>query len=194
MVLLENHYTNPIYFTVLFFLSLSYKPLLTCCTSSWFTIWIYFRDMHSSGGIIFASAFGATLAMLVSRYFIRDLIQKIWRSGVNSKQELDKYGSIIFALRMSPIFRFYDQRYFWTDKYASYLLLHHKSGGNTACNICNNIYRLWLNKALIHGASLSIELAFYLTILGVLPLIFKNILEEILMITNKNHLSLYEII
>ncbi len=31
-----------------------------------------------------------------------------------------------------------------------------------------------LNKAMIHGASLSIELIFYLTLLGVLPLIFKK--------------------
>ena len=31
-----------------------------------------------------------------------------------------------------------------------------------------------LNQAMIHGASLSIEIIFYLTLLGVLPLIFKK--------------------
>ena len=180
IILLENHYSqNPIYFTVLFFLSyillttLSLPVALLLGLLSGFIFDIYTAVMVVS----FASTFGATLAMLVSRYFIKDLIQKKYEDQVSIvNKELDKYGSYyLFALRMSPIFPFFVINVIFglTNMRVIYFYVISQLGMFPATFAIISIGSE-LNKAMIHGASLSIELVFYLTILGVLPLIFKK--------------------
>lgn len=180
IVLLENRYSqNPIYFTVLFFLSyillttLSLPVALLLGLLSGFI----FEICTAVVVVSFASTFGATLAMLVSRYFIRDLIQKKYGDQVSIvNKELDKYGSYyLFALRMSPIFPFFVINVIFglTNMRVIYFYVISQVGMLPATFAIISIGSE-LNKAMIHGASLSIELVFYLTILGVLPLIFKK--------------------
>ena len=180
IVFLENHYSqNPIYFTVLFFLSyillttLSLPVALLLGLLSGFIFEIYIAVIVVS----FASTFGATLAMLVSRYFIRDLVQKKYKDQVSIvNTELDKYGSYyLFALRMSPVFPFFVINVIFglTNIRVIYFYVISQLGMLPATYAIIAIGSE-LNKAMIYGASLSIELIFYLTLLGVLPLIFKK--------------------
>ena len=180
IILLENHYSqNPIYFTVLFFLSyillttLSLPVALLLGLLSGFIFEIYTAVIVVS----FASTFGATLAMLVSRYFIRDLIQRKYADQVSIvNTELDKYGSYyLFALRMSPIFPFFviNAVFGLTNMRVIYFYVISQVGMLPATYAIIAIGSE-LNKAMIQGASLSIELIFYLTLLGLLPLIFKK--------------------
>ena len=180
IVFLENHYSqNPIYFIVLFFLSyilltsLSLPVALLLGLLSGFIFEMYTAVIVVS----FASTFGATLAMLVSRYFIRDLVQRKYADQVSIvNTELDKYGSYyLFALRMSPIFPFFviNAVFGLTNMRVIYFYVISQVGMLPATYAIIAIGSE-LNEAMIQGASLSIELIFYLTLLGLLPLIFKK--------------------
>ena len=90
--------------------------------------------------------------------------------------ELDKYGSYyLFALRMSPIFPFFVINVIFglTNMRVIYFYVISQLGMLPATYAIIAIGSE-LNKAMIHGASLSIDLIFYLTLLGILPLIFKK--------------------
>ncbi len=180
IVFLENYYSqNPIYFIVLFFLSyilltsLSLPVALLLGLLSGFIFEMYTAVIVVS----FASTFGATLAMLVSRYFIRDLVQRKYADQVSIvNTELDKYGSYyLFALRMSPIFPFFviNAVFGLTNMRVIYFYVISQVGMLPATYAIIAIGSE-LNEAMIQGASLSIELIFYLTLLGLLPLIFKK--------------------
>lgn len=180
IVFLENFYLqNPIYFTVLFFLfyilltTLSLPVALLLGLLSGFIF-----EIHTAVIIVsFASTVGATLAMLVSRYFIKDFIKNKYSDQVSIvNTELDKYGSYyLFALRMSPIFPFFVINVIFglTNMRVIYFYVISQLGMLPATYAIIAIGSE-LNKAMIHGASLSIDLIFYLTLLGVLPLIFKK--------------------
>ena len=180
IVFLENFYLqNPIYFTVLFFLSyillttLSLPVALLLGLLSGFIFEIHIAVIIVS----FASTVGATLAMLVSRYFIKDFIKNKYSYQVSIvNTELDKYGSYyLFALRMSPIFPFFVINVIFglTNMRVIYFYVISQLGMLPATYAIIAIGSE-LNKAMVHGASLSIDLIFYLTLLGVLPLIFKK--------------------
>ena len=180
IVFLENFYLqNPIYFTVLFFLfyilltTLSLPVALLLGLLSGFIFEIHIAVIIVS----FASTVGATLAMLVSRYFIKDFIKNKYSYQVSIvNTELDKYGSYyLFALRMSPIFPFFVINVIFglTNMRVIYFYVISQLGMLPATYAIIAIGSE-LNKAMIHGASLSIDLIFYLTLLGVLPLIFKK--------------------
>ena len=180
IVFLENFYLqNPIYFTVLFFLfyilltTLSLPVALLLGLLSGFIF-----EIHTAVIIVsFASTVGATLAMLVSRYFIKDFIKNKYADQVSIvNTELDKYGSYyLFALRMSPIFPFFVINVIFglTNMRVIYFYVISQLGMLPATYAIIAIGSE-LNKAMVHGASLSIDLIFYLTLLGVLPLIFKK--------------------
>tara|TARA_B100000941_G_scaffold115810_1_gene81333 strand:+ start:449 stop:1120 length:672 start_codon:yes stop_codon:yes gene_type:complete len=180
IVFLENFYLqNPIYFTVLFFLfyilltTLSLPVALLLGLLSGFIF-----EIHTAVIIVsFASTVGATLAMLVSRYFIKDFIKNKYSDQVSIvNTELDKYGSYyLFALRMSPIFPFFVINVIFglTNMRVIYFYVISQLGMLPATYAIIAIGSE-LNKAMVHGASLSIDLIFYLTLLGVLPLIFKK--------------------
>lgn len=59
--------------------------------------------------VSFASTVGATLAFLVSRYLLRDLIQRRFGDGLKSINDgIDKEGAFyLFTLRLVPIFPFF---------------------------------------------------------------------------------------
>jgi len=180
IVLLEVYYsTNPNLFTIIYFFtyilftSLSLPVALFLGLLSGFIF-----ELHVAIIIVsFASILGATSAMLVSRYFIRDYIQKKFvKQSMVVNKELSRYGSYyLFALRMSPIFPFFVINVVFgltNIKIFSFYLIS-QLGMLPATYVIISIGSE-LNKTMIHGASLGIELIIYLTILGVLPLIFKK--------------------
>ncbi len=180
IVLLENYYSqSPNLFIIIFFstyilfTTLSLPVALFLGLLSGFIFETYIAVIIVS----FASTIGATSAMLVSRYFFRDYIQKRFKKQVLIvNEELIKYGSYyLFALRMSPIFPFFviNVAFGLTNIRAVtfYLISQIAMLPATYAII---LIGSELNKAIIHGAFLSIELIIYLTILGLLPLIFKK--------------------
>ena len=67
-------------------------------------------DLYSAIILIsFASSFGATAAMLISRYLISDYINRKFLNEISLiDNEVNKHGAYyLFALRMSPIFPFF---------------------------------------------------------------------------------------
>ena len=180
IVFLENYYSqNPIYFIVLFFLSyillttLSLPVALLLGLLSGFIFEVYTAVIVVS----FASTFGATIAMLVSRYFIKDIIKNKYTDQLSIvNKELDKYGSYyLFALRMSPVFPFFVINVIFgltNMRVTSFYVISQL--GMLPATYAIIAIGSELNKAMIHGASLSVEIIFYLTLLGVLPLIFKK--------------------
>ncbi len=111
IVLLERYYLkDPITFIIIFFLS--YILLTTLSLPVALLLGLlsgFIFEVHTAVIIVsFASTFGATSAMLVSRYFIREFAQKRYIEQFSIiNEELDRYGSYyLFALRMSPIFPF----------------------------------------------------------------------------------------
>jgi len=180
IVFLENHYSqNPFYFTLLFFFSyillttLSLPVALLLGLLSGFIFEIYTAVIVVS----FASTFGATLAMLVSRYLIRDLIQRKYSDQVSLvNSELDRYGPYyLFALRMSPVFPFFVINVIFgltNIRVISFYVISQL--GMLPATYAIIAIGSELNKAMINEASLSIEIILYLTLLGILPLIFKK--------------------
>ena len=180
IVLLEDYYsTNPntfmimYFFTYILFTTLSLPVALFLGLLSGFIF-----ELHVAIIIVsFASTLGATSAMLVSRYFIRDYIQKKFIEQTTIvNRELSRYGSYyLFALRMSPIFPFFviNVVFGLTNIRTFTFYLISQLGMLPATCVIISIGSE-LNKTMVHGASLGMELIIYLTILGVLPLIFKK--------------------
>lgn len=186
LVLLENYYLNsPVTFIFLFFITyiiltaLSIPVALLLGLLSGFIFEVYTAVIIVS----FASTFGATLAMLVSRYLIRDLIRKKYTKQITTvNMELDRYGAYyLFALRMSPVFPFFviNVVFGLTNIRVFFFYIISQLGMLPATYAIISIGSE-LDKAMISGASLSVDLIFYLTILGALPLLFKKY-------TKRNH-------
>tara|TARA_B100000035_G_scaffold63895_1_gene51808 strand:+ start:20649 stop:21341 length:693 start_codon:yes stop_codon:yes gene_type:complete len=180
IVFLEEYYSkNPTFFIIIFFFiyilftTLSLPVALFLGLLSGFIFELYVAVVVVS----FASTLGATSAMLVSRYFIRDYIQKKFtKQAMIVDRELTKYGTYyLFALRMSPIFPFFviNVVFGLTNIKVLAFYIISQLGMLPATYVIISIGSE-LNKTMIHGASLSKELIIYLTILGILPLIFKK--------------------
>lgn len=180
IVLLEDYYsTNPntfmimYFFTYILFTTLSLPVALFLGLLSGFIF-----ELHVAIIIVsFASTLGATSAMLVSRYFIRDYIQKKFIEQTTIvNRELSRYGSYyLFALRMSPIFPFFVINVVFgltNIRIFTFYLISQLGMLPATCVIIS--IGSELNKTMVHGASLGMELIIYLTILGLLPLIFKK--------------------
>ncbi len=180
IILLENYYyESPTFFTIIFFATyilfttLSLPVALFLGLLSGFIFEVYIAVTIVS----FASTIGATSAMLVSRYFMRDYIQiKFKKQILIVNEELEKCGSYyLFALRMSPIFPFFviNAVFGLTNMRTLTFYLISQLGMLPATYVIILIGSE-LNKAIMQGASLSLELIIYLTVLGLLPLIFKK--------------------
>ena len=112
IVNLENYYIqNPIFFMFSYFIiyvvltTLSLPVALVLGLLSGFIF-----DLYSAIILIsFASSFGATAAMLISRYLISDYINRKFLNEISLiDNEVNKHGAYyLFALRMSPIFPFF---------------------------------------------------------------------------------------
>ena len=180
IVLLENYYSqSPILFIIIFFVTYILFTTLSLPVALFFGLLSGFIfEPHIAVTLVsFASTIGATSAMLISRYFLKDFIQKRFKKQISIiNEELIRYGSYyLFALRMSPIFPFFviNVAFGLTNMRAVTFYLISQIGMLPA-TYAIILIGSELNKAIMHGASLSVELVIYLTILGLLPLIFKK--------------------
>ena len=180
IVNLENYYIqNPIFFMFSYFIiyvvltTLSLPVALVLGLLSGFIF-----DLYSAIILIsFASSFGATAAMLISRYLISDYINRKFLNEISLiDNEVNKHGAYyLFALRMSPIFPFFViNAAFGITKIKTLTFYLISQLGMLPGTIIIILIGSELNDFLIKGSPFSIELVLYLTLLGLIPLLFKK--------------------
>ena len=180
IVNLEDYYIqNPIFFMFAYFIvyvvltTLSIPVALMLGLLSGFIFELYSAIILIS----FASSFGATAAMLISRYLIRDYINRRFSNEISLiNNEVNEHGAYyLFALRMSPIFPFFviNAAFGLTRIKTLTFYLISQLGmlpGTTIIILIGSE----LNDFLIKGNPFSIDLVLYLTLLGLIPLLSKK--------------------
>ena len=180
IVNLENYYIKkPIFFMFAYFFvyvvltTLSLPVALILGLLSGFIF-----DLYSAIILIsFASSFGATAAMLISRYLISDYINRRFSNEISLiNNEVNEHGAYyLFALRMSPIFPFFViNAAFGLTKIKSLTFYLISQLGMLPGTIIIILIGSELNDFLIKGSPFSIDLVIYLTLLGLIPLLFKK--------------------
>ena len=180
IVNLEDYYIqNPIFFTFSYFIvyvvltTLSLPVALMLGLLSGFIF-----DLYSAIILIsFASSFGATAAMLISRYLISDYINRKFSNEISLiDNEVNKHGAYyLFALRMSPIFPFFViNAAFGLTKIKTLTFYLISQLGMLPGTTIIILIGSELNDFLIKGSPFSIDLVIYLTLLGLIPLLFKK--------------------
>ena len=180
IVNLEDYYIqSPIFFMFTYFVvyvvltTLSLPVALMLGLLSGFIF-----DLYSAVILIsFASSFGATAAMLISRYLISDYINRRFSNEISLiNNEVNEHGAYyLFALRMSPIFPFFViNAAFGLTKIKSLTFYLISQLGMLPGTIIIILIGSELNDFLIKGSPFSVDLVIYLTLLGVIPLLFKK--------------------
>ena len=180
IVILEDYYIqNPIFFMFAYFIiyvvltTLSIPVALMLGLLSGFIFHLYSAIILIS----FASSFGATAAMLISRYLISDYINRKFSNEISLiDNEVNKHGAYyLFALRMSPIFPFFViNAAFGITKIKTLTFYLISQLGMLPGTIIIILIGSELNDFLIKGSPFSIDLVLYLTLLGLIPLLFKK--------------------
>lgn len=175
----DNYIQNPVFFMFAYFIvyvvltTLSLPVALMLGLLSGFIF-----DLYSAVILIsFASSFGATAAMLISRYLISDYINRRFSNEISLiNNEVNEHGAYyLFALRMSPIFPFFViNAAFGLTKIKSLTFYLISQLGMLPGTIIIILIGSELNDFLIKGSPFSIDLVIYLTLLGVIPLLFKK--------------------
>ena len=180
IVNLEDYYIqNPYFFMFAYFIT--YVVLTTLSLPVALLLGLlsgFIFDLYSAIILIsFASSFGATAAMLISRYLISDYINKRFSNEISLiNNEVNVHGAYyLFALRMSPIFPFFviNAAFGLTRIKTLTFYLVSQLGmlpGTTIIILIGSE----LNDFLIKGSPFSIDLVLYLTLLGLIPLLFKK--------------------
>ena len=181
IMFLENFYgERPILFIVLYFVSyvllttLSLPVALFLGLLSGFILELYVAVLVIS----FASSIGATFAMLIARYLIRDYIDNRFNKQVNViNSELNKNGLYyLFALRMSPLFPFFIINLaFGLTKIKALLFFIISQIGMLPGTIIIILVGSELDDFIIQGNPIGLELVIYLSLMGLLPLIYKKL-------------------
>ena len=180
IVNLENYYRqNPIFFMFAYFIiyvvltTLSIPVALMLGLLSGFIF-----DLYSAIILIsFASSFGATAAMLISRYLISEYINRRFSNEISLiNNEVNEHGAYyLFALRMSPIFPFFViNAAFGLTKIKTLTFYLISQLGMLPGTIIIILIGSELNDFLIKRSPFSIDLVLYLTLLGLIPLLFKK--------------------
>ena len=180
IVILEDYYIqNPIFFMFAYFIiyvvltTLSIPVALMLGLLSGFIF-----DLYSAIILItFASSFGATAAMLISRYLISYYINRKFSNEISLiDNEVNKHGAYyLFALRMSPVFPFFViNAAFGITKIKILTFYLISQLGMLPGTIIIILIGSGLNDFLIKGSPFSIDLVLYLTLLGLIPLLFKK--------------------
>ena len=180
IVNLEDYYIqNPIFFMFSYFIT--YVVLTTLSLPVALMLGLlsgFIFDLYSAIILIsFASSFGATGAMLISRYLISDYINRKFSNEISLiDNEVDKHGAYyLFALRMSPIFPFFViNAAFGITKIKTLTFYLTSQLGMLPGTIIIILIGSELNDFLIKGSPFSIDLVLYLTLLGLIPLVFKK--------------------
>ena len=180
IVNLEDYYIqSPIFFMFAYFVvyvvltTLSLPVALMLGLLSGFIF-----DLYSAILLIsFASSFGATAAMLISRYLISDYINRRFSNEISLiNNEVNEHGAYyLFALRMSPIFPFFViNAAFGLTKIKTLTFYLISQLGMLPGTIIIILIGSELNDFLIKGSPFSIDLVLYLTLLGLIPLLSKK--------------------
>ena len=180
IVNLEDYYIqSPIFFMFAYFVvyvvltTLSLPVALMLGVVSGFIF-----DLYSAIILIsFASSFGATAAMVISRYLISDYINRRFSNEISLiNNEVNEHGAYyLFALRMSPIFPFFViNAAFGLTRIKTLTFYLISQLGMLPGTIIIILIGSELNDFLIKGSPFSIDLVLYLTLLGLIPLLFKK--------------------
>lgn len=184
IVFLENFYgERPVLFIVLYFVSYVLLTTLSLPVALFLGLLSGFiLELHVAVLLIsFASSIGATLAMLIARYLIRDYIDNKFNRQVKIiNSELNKNGLYyLFALRMSPLFPFFIINLaFGLTKIKALLFYIISQVGMLPGTIIIILVGSELDDFLIEGNAIGLELVIYLSLMGLLPLIFKKLAKS----------------
>tara|TARA_Y200000002_G_scaffold383265_1_gene404597 strand:+ start:17122 stop:17781 length:660 start_codon:yes stop_codon:yes gene_type:complete len=131
--------------------------------------------------VSFTSSIGATIAMSLSRYILRDYMSSKYRKyfDIINSNFRGSGGYYLFALRMSPLFPFFiiNICFGLTNMKLTPFYLISQIGmlpGTIIIILLGNE----LSNVLITGDVISPSLVFYLTLLGLIPLLSKRFLLD----------------
>ena len=131
--------------------------------------------------VSFASSIGATISMLLVRYFFSDYVSRKYSKQFNMIScELKENGPYyLFALRMSPIFPFFIINVcFGLTNIKTSLFYFFSQLGMLPGTILIIMIGNELSQLILLDSPFSINLILYLTVLGLLPLIFKKYVKS----------------
>ena len=183
--MIKTLYSNqPLMFTVLFItaylvmttLSLPVALLMGLLAGSIFDIYLAVVIVS------FTSTIGATVAMILARYIVRDYMASKYKKYfeiINSNFK-DNGGYYLFALRMSPLFPFFIINIcFGLTKMKLIPFYIISQIGMLPGTVLIILIGRELNNTIITGNLFNTELIIYLSIFGILPLLFKKIFKNI---------------
>jgi uncharacterized membrane protein YdjX (TVP38/TMEM64 family) len=131
--------------------------------------------------VSFASSIGATLAMLLARYFFYNLVDNKFQKEISIiKNVLDINGNYyLFALRMTPIFPFFIiNATFGLTKIKVWSFYLISQLGMLPGTVLIIIIGNELNELIISNNYMSLELLIYLSLLGFIPLMCKKLFQK----------------
>ena len=183
--IIKTLYSNqPLMFTVLFItaylvmttLSLPVALLMGLLAGSIFDIYLAVVIVS------FTSTIGATVAMILARYIVRDYMASRYKKYfeiINSNFE-DNGGYYLFALRMSPLFPFFIINIcFGLTKMKLIPFYLISQIGMLPGTVLIILIGRELSNTIITGNLFNTELVIYLSIFGILPLLFKKAFKNI---------------
>ena len=178
--MIKTLYSNqPLMFTALFItaylvmttLSLPVALLMGLLAGSIFDIYLAVVIVS------FTSTIGATVAMILARYIVRDYMASRYKKYfeiINSNFE-DNGGYYLFALRMSPLFPFFIINIcFGLTKMKLIPFYLISQIGMLPGTVLIILIGRELSDTIITGNLFNTELVIYLSIFGILPLLFKK--------------------
>ena len=131
--------------------------------------------------VSFASSIGATISMLLVRYFFSGYVARKYSKQFNTIScELKENGHYyLFALRMSPIFPFFIINVcFGLTNIKTSLFYFFSQLGMLPGTVLIIMIGNELSQLILLDSPFSINLIMYLTVLGLLPLIFKKYVKS----------------
>ena len=183
--IIKTLYSNqPLMFTVLFItaylvmttLSLPVALLMGLLAGSIFDIYLAVVIVS------FTSTIGATVAMILARYIVRDYMASKYKKYleiINSNFK-DNGGYYLFALRMSPLFPFFIINIcFGLTKMKLIPFYLISQIGMLPGTVLIILIGRELSDTIITGNIFNTELVIYLSIFGILPLLFKKAFKNI---------------
>ena len=183
--IIKTLYSNqPLMFTILFItaylvmttLSLPVALLMGLLAGSIFDIYLAVVIVS------FTSTIGATVAMILARYIVRDYMASKYKKYfeiINSNFE-DNGGYYLFALRMSPLFPFFIINIcFGLTKMKLIPFYLISQIGMLPGTVLIILIGRELSDTIITGNLFNTELVIYLSIFGILPLLFKKAFKNI---------------
>lgn len=184
-VLKSLHKTTPIFFSLAY--ALVYTILVTLSIPVALIMGLLagaiFDPLNAIIIVSFASSIGATAAMLIARYFAQSYVYDKYKYQLelinNHLVKNEKY--YLFALRMSPIFPFFVINVcFGVTRIKAKIFYLISQLGMLPGTIIIVLTGGEVSQVLNNNKIFSVELIMYLTLFGLLPIVFKIFNKKIL--------------